>query len=311
MSENATCRHCGDVVISVGVGAPRKWCMKCAPTESESCCTAGFGRRYAHLGEHMRTGLHMRCCGFTPVRLSVKRCLACKRLVPGTRNVKRCSKCSEVGPRPCADCGDSFQPKTRSGDAGTYCKPCRQKRRHWYNNNPGLPFPKPTSITECVWCFQPFPASVGRRWCSNECRRERHVHFVRWGRGDVCHLAKCIECDAITSPIATYSGPARCQQCRALNRSVAEARRRQVVSAGDTKIGWRTVGERDGWVCHLCDRVVRATAGGADRPDGATVDHLIPISAGGLHEWKNVALAHRSCNLKRGATGLAQLRLVG
>jgi 5-methylcytosine-specific restriction endonuclease McrA len=32
---------------------------------------------------------------------------------------------------------------------------------------------------------------------------------------------------------------------------------------------------------------------------------------GGTHTWDNVALAHRSCNLKRGAGGVAQLRLVG
>ena len=44
---------------------------------------------------------------------------------------------------------------------------------------------------------------------------------------------------------------------------------------------------------------------------GATVDHLVPIAAGGLHTWDNVALAHRRCNLKRGAAGIVQLRLVG
>jgi 5-methylcytosine-specific restriction endonuclease McrA len=47
------------------------------------------------------------------------------------------------------------------------------------------------------------------------------------------------------------------------------------------------------------------------RPD-ASMDHLVPLSKGGDHSWANVALAHRSCNSKRGAGRLsAQLRLVG
>lgn len=42
----------------------------------------------------------------------------------------------------------------------------------------------------------------------------------------------------------------------------------------------------------------------------ATMDHLVPLSKGGDHSWENVALAHRSCNSKRGAGRLpAQLRL--
>ncbi len=80
---------------------------------------------------------------------------------------------------------------------------------------------------------------------------------------------------------------------------------------GDRDIHWSTVGERDGWVCHLCYRPVERVAGVNGRPRGATVDHLIPVSVGGEHVWRNVALAHRSCNSARGVGGVVQLRLVG
>lgn len=60
---------------------------------------------------------------------------------------------------------------------------------------------------------------------------------------------------------------------------------------------------RDGWLCHICRRkVVRKTW---------SVDHLIPRAHGGMHTWENVALAHHRCNTLRGATGEAQLLLVG
>lgn len=70
-------------------------------------------------------------------------------------------------------------------------------------------------------------------------------------------------------------------------------------------ITWRSVGKRDGWTCHLCGDPVIDSAGTAHNPEGATVDHLTPIALGGSHTWSNVALAHRSCNVLRGARPLA------
>jgi 5-methylcytosine-specific restriction endonuclease McrA len=107
----------------------------------------------------------------------------------------------------------------------------------------------------------------------------------------------------------------RCADCahdhRKSLRSAAEARRLDAVRVGDQDIHWTLLGERDGWVCHLCSKRVPKVAGTAEQPMGATVDHLIPIAHGGEHVWANVALAHRTCNISRGARGVAQLRLVG
>jgi len=50
--------------------------------------------------------------------------------------------------------------------------------------------------------------------------------------------------------------------------------------------------ERDERICHLCGLSV-------DRAD-ASMDHLIPVSRGGLHLRANVKLAHLSCNTRKG-----------
>jgi 5-methylcytosine-specific restriction endonuclease McrA len=42
---------------------------------------------------------------------------------------------------------------------------------------------------------------------------------------------------------------------------------------------------------------------------GATIDHLVPVSAGGKDSLSNVRLAHRSCNCARGVGGSVQLML--
>lgn len=68
--------------------------------------------------------------------------------------------------------------------------------------------------------------------------------------------------------------------------------------------------ERDGRTCHICGGKVDMRLSGM-HPKGATIDHLVPLSAGGLDEPTNVALAHRKCNVDRGVGGEVQLRLVG
>jgi 5-methylcytosine-specific restriction endonuclease McrA len=70
------------------------------------------------------------------------------------------------------------------------------------------------------------------------------------------------------------------------------------------------LGRRDGWRCHICRRKVNPALPYQHRRAG-TRDHLIPIRDGGDDSPGNLALAHRSCNSRRGARGHAQLLLIG
>lgn len=65
----------------------------------------------------------------------------------------------------------------------------------------------------------------------------------------------------------------------------------------------RQLAEREGWVCHLCDEPIDPDATG---PLRATLDHLIPKSAGGGWQLSNLKLAHSQCNQDRGAKPLAE-----
>lgn len=75
----------------------------------------------------------------------------------------------------------------------------------------------------------------------------------------------------------------------------------------DKDITLEVLYERDEGLCYLCDELCnyedheRTVEGyyiaGASHP---SIDHVIPISKGGLHAWNNVKLAHHRCNtLKR------------
>lgn len=68
----------------------------------------------------------------------------------------------------------------------------------------------------------------------------------------------------------------------------------------------RRVYDRDGWVCQLCRKPVSRTAS-VPNPKAPTLDHIIPLAAGGTHEYANVQLAHFLCNSRK-SDGDAQLR---
>lgn len=80
-------------------------------------------------------------------------------------------------------------------------------------------------------------------------------------------------------------------------------RRARIKSVAIGHVSYREILKRDGYNCHIC--------GGRVAKKDLSFDHLIPISRGGSHTQKNIAVAHLVCNLKRGAGRLpAQLRLL-
>jgi 5-methylcytosine-specific restriction endonuclease McrA len=69
--------------------------------------------------------------------------------------------------------------------------------------------------------------------------------------------------------------------------------------------------ERDKWRCHMCNRKVRKDV---PYPSAsfATLDHLIPLSAGGPHTYANIATACFPCNTRKGTRAVGeQLALIG
>jgi 5-methylcytosine-specific restriction endonuclease McrA len=89
----------------------------------------------------------------------------------------------------------------------------------------------------------------------------------------------------------------------AANRERANARvrryRRRKRANGSESYDDSAIFERDGWICQICGGPVDRTVPRSDRA-GATIDHAVPLSAGGLDAPSNVRLAHRACNASRG-----------
>ena len=63
--------------------------------------------------------------------------------------------------------------------------------------------------------------------------------------------------------------------------------------------------QRDGWICQICRTPVDPTVPWPDMWT-ATLDHRVPLTAGGAHAPTNVQLSHWICNLHKGDTLLAE-----
>jgi hypothetical protein len=57
--------------------------------------------------------------------------------------------------------------------------------------------------------------------------------------------------------------------------------------------------ERDGHRCHICREPVPSAP--YPHPLSASLDHVVPLSRGGIHDPDNVRLAHLKCNVEKGA----------
>jgi 5-methylcytosine-specific restriction endonuclease McrA len=58
--------------------------------------------------------------------------------------------------------------------------------------------------------------------------------------------------------------------------------------------------ERDDWICGLCDGPIDPSAAYPD-PMSPSLDHVVPVSRGGVHSRANCQAAHLVCNIRKGA----------
>lgn len=59
---------------------------------------------------------------------------------------------------------------------------------------------------------------------------------------------------------------------------------------------------RDKGRCQLCGKPIRTDVYPNHR-EYATLDHIVPLYVGGIHAERNLQLAHRGCNARKGAVG--------
>lgn len=216
-------------------------------------------------------------------------CAECEVKYEGNPRSKFCgSKCryrnkDKAKRAPCANCGDLIYPGPgRREDA--MCRTCRTQayaegRTHGTTNT----YNKGCRCNECKAAI----ARVGREYA----QRHKEAHGITPSQKYRPRTtpANCTECGGQVRQ-AFVPQPV-CKTCR-------QSRRRFLPVTETERVA---IYERDQWVCQLCDTAVDPSLPYTDKWS-ATLDHiecqswaLIPD-----HTARNLRLAHRSCNSRRG-----------
>lgn len=170
----------------------------------------------------------------------------------------------EPSARQCGHCGAEI--KNRGGSARFCSLDCsyasRGLRLH-AQQRPERP---------CAVCGKPFrPKSHdAAKYCSPQCRSRRSR--PRTGR----------------KRRYTDSDRARDQRKAAIRRG-ADTGRSVVLCE---------IGDRDGWRCELCRKPVDKWLD-YPNPLSPSLDHIVPLSLGGIHDPANVRVTHLKCNVRR------------
>lgn len=109
---------------------------------------------------------------------------------------------------------------------------------------------------------------------------------------------RCLACRMLTNPNLQW----RLNNYQAwLQLALAAAHRRRARKFGGEFESFlpREIFDRDKWICYLCGRICRDDFPAAD---SATLDHVIPLSAGGPHTVANCKTACFECNIQKGAS---------
>lgn len=237
--------------------------------------------------------------------------------VPTGRGQRYCSRsCANVRPegnprdsRSCEICQATYSASYhQQRTCGRVCGVELRRREGWYKQ------PKVAAVekwpycwvyfADCPQCERLFTSPVPVAYCSDLCRsaRQRALRRERERAGRL-QRPKTMRSCGCGAPLSgrRQSCDACTQQTKRLRRA-RDKRRRRALKLGVASEPYTTaeIAARDGFACQLCDLAVDMAL---VVPDfwAPTIDHRMPLSAGGDDTRANVQLAHFICNSRKGA----------
>jgi predicted nucleic acid-binding Zn ribbon protein len=263
--------------------------------------------------------------------LSMKdcKCVICGKEFESQRERKYCSKeCSNKRPskhskhKPiqsitytCKHCGKEYHPKAR--DRNTYCsRECayEDKTKRCITCNKPITGSQSDYCSDeckqvkriCVRCGQEFNGHKLAVYCSDECMNKtasiKQYQYSKLKHDQNIKPRKCKECGNVFTPVYGLKKRTFCSdECknRLLNREYKAIRKQQMKKAFIAPVWFKKIYVRDNGVCQICGEPVPYDKTPIN-PMGATIDHVIPLSKGGMHYPGNCQLAHRRCNSLKG-----------
>lgn len=325
-----TCEHCGRRFSFTAVGRTPRTCSKeCKqqlelnergkPFLCEICgkpfTAIGNNRKYcsyACAGEARCSETHYRT-------LHNKTCSVCGQVFQ-TINLKQVACSTECGRKQaaitrtkvytCLYCERSYIDKHSNGSRKTYCShECSilarfgsvQERKE--RNALRLEEMRAARMRKvaCEYCGTPFETVYAtKRFCSEVCLNAMRLEKGRaeWIERYQPRTFTCKMCGKLVTTVCGDKRSAYCSDsCMTSHlRSKYNERRAELMKkAFRTSVSFKDIYQRDGGTCKICGLPV-AYDKTPKEVWAATIDHIVPLSQGGVHHPDNCQLAHRLCN---------------
>lgn len=245
---------------------------------------------------------------------------------------------------PCSICGQAMTQSARwvgkrdpicSMECQTEAKRIRQKGKTpaWVGRRSELPtdhparwilgqWSTPLRYYHCTDCGA-LACYLASQLSAKRCRRCRlhqqdgRVHLYARFIAAVCsECSKPFVLDRLRMQSLRSTGRVFCSDLcsKRMNRAVRRARKKRAYVEA---VSPAYVFKRDRYCCQICGKrlamsKVRTLGGPRPHPRAPTIDHIIPLNAGGKHELSNVQAAHYICNsMKSDGAAADQLLLIG
>jgi 5-methylcytosine-specific restriction endonuclease McrA len=168
----------------------------------------------------------------------------------------------------------------------------------------------------CKECGAAFVSRRERAYCSDSCERRvwHRAHYVSQApefRLCACCGKQFAAPKAKTRPTDFCSAKCKSQQERRQNRAHRIKRKAAARAVTVESVDPIKVFERDRWRCRLCGVKTPKAQRGTYASTAPELDHIIPLSKGGEHSYRNTQCACRRCNGAKADRPLGQLLLIG
>lgn len=214
----------------------------------------------------------------------------------------------------CFWCEIAFKPK-RAGRTKFCSRDCAFEFK---TAKAALPAPPVARVFmgKCEQCASRFRADNPASLCSEECKKERARQA--WAKAAVENYVPkqiiCQECGQTHT--TTYGNKSRVYcgiKClrRATRRVSKNARDARERAAFVERVNPMKVFERDGWRCHLCGCKTPRRLRGTYDDRAPELEHIVPLSKGGEHSYRNTACSCRKCNQEESDQAIGQMLLFG
>lgn len=193
--------------------------------------------------------------------------------------------------------------RRRDGSLNPWCKPCY---RTWYTDRSGGLVDR-----ECDQCRKTFTLTARRAaephfYCSRPCKDRARKDAAIAARVASKSPRSCLWCGgrigperridaAYCSAVCNSKAHQRTRNWHRRMGSRAPAKPRKEPLPSFIDIAWRSC-----WRCGICRKRVRPSLAHPD-PRAPSLDHKIPLAAGGSNDVANLQLAHLVCNLRKRA----------